>query len=245
MRGLSRVALGLALAAALVAGGCGGGSDSSAPVETAPAPRDHPADPGARETLDRFVQAAGKQDLAEMWSMLDETSQQRYGPTEKQFAAGSGNDLAVVLGSFARAGGKYEHVLAKKITDEWSIAAITGYVTLQGSQEWGSYAAVVDHQGGEDKISLAGTVTFNPVTPEPELVAGDTPSIATEISASEPVLTSLLWVDDAPIAAELAPDAILLTGTVARPLSPGRHTVVSYADTQSGAGANAYSFESK
>lgn len=246
MRALSRVVLGLALAAALAAGGCGGGSDSSSPSETtAPPPHDHPDDPAARETLDRFVQAAGEKDLPAMWNMLDETSQQRYGPTEEQFAAGSGNDLAVVLGSFARPGGKYEHVLSKKITDRWSLAAITGYVTLEGSQEWGSYAAVVDHQGDEDKISLAGTVTFNPVTPEPELVAGDTPSIATEISASEPVLTSLLWVDDTPIASELAPDAILLTGTVAKPLEPGRHTVVSYVDTQSGAGANAYSFESK
>jgi hypothetical protein len=150
-----------------------------------------------------------------------------------------------VLGSFAREGGTYEHVLAKRVTDDWSVAAITGFVTLEGSQEWGSYAAIVDHEGGERKISLAGTVTFNPVTPEPELVAGDTPSVATEISASEPVLTSLLWVDDTPIASELAPDAILLTGSVATPLSPGRHTVVSYVDTQSGAGANAYSFESK
>jgi hypothetical protein len=235
----------LALAAGLVAGGCGGGSDSSAPADTAPPPHDHPDDPAAREALDRFVQAAGENDLAAMWGMLDQTSQQRYGPTEAQFAAGSGNDLAVVLGSFARKGGKYEHVLAKRITPDWSVAAITGFVTLEGSEEWGSYAAIVDHEGDERKIALAGTATFNPVTPEPELVAGDTPSIATEISASEPVLTSLLWVDDTPVASELAPDEILLTGTVARPLAPGRHTVVSYVDTQSGAGANAYSFESK
>jgi hypothetical protein len=104
---------------------------------------------------------------------------------------------------------------------------------------------VVDHEDGEPKISLAGTVTFTPVTPEPELVSGPTPSVATEVSASEPVLDAVIWVDDTRIAAELAPDAILLTGEVTTPLEPGRHAVVTFADTQSGAGANAYSFESK
>jgi hypothetical protein len=65
------------------------------------------------------------------------------------------------------------------------------------------------------------------------------------VSASEPVLDAVIWVDDTRIAAELAPDAILLTGEVTTPLEPGRHAVVTFADTQSGAGANAYSFESK
>jgi hypothetical protein len=136
-------------------------------------------------------------------------------------------------------------VLAKKVSDLWSVAAINGFVTLEGKEEWGAYAAVVDHEDGEPKISLAGTVTFTPVTPEPELVSGPTPSVATEVSASEPVLDAVIWVDDTRIAAELAPDAILLTGEVTTPLEPGRHAVVTFADTQSGAGANAYSFESK
>jgi hypothetical protein len=240
------VLVALVLAVGLAGAGCGGDDDGS-PTTTAvtPPPDDFPDDPEARETLDRFIQAAGKRDTATMWSMLDTPSQQRFGPTEAEFAAGPGSDLSVVLGSFARKGGQYEHVLAKKVSDLWSVAAIDGSVTLEGKEEWGAYAAVVDHEDGEPRISLAGTVTFNPVTPEPELVSSSTPSIATEVSASEPVLDTVVWVDDERIAAELAPDAILLTGDVTTPLEPGRHAVVSFANTQSGAGANAFSFESK
>lgn len=234
----------LLLAAAVA--GCGG-DDEAAPTtttETTPPPPDYPDDPGAREVLDRFVQAAGTQDISTMWSLLDAPTQARYGPTEAAFAAASGNDLALVLGGFARDGGTYEHVLAKRVTDEWSVAAITGSVSLEGTEEFGAYAVVVTDESGKDLISLAGTVTFNPVAPEPELVSGATPSIATELSASEPVLRTVIWVDDTPATSELAPDAILLTGEPTVPLEPGRHTIVTYADTQSGAGANAFSFAS-
>jgi hypothetical protein len=246
VRALALPLLVLVLAGALAAGCSGDDGSSAAPTTTAaaPPPHDHPDDEDARETLDRFVQAAGARDMETMWSLLDSRSQARYGPTPEQFAAGPGNDLAIVLGEFAREGGQYESVLAKRIDDRWSVAAVTGYVTVQDKREYGAYAAVVGHEDDERRIALAGTVNFNPVTPEPELVAGDTPSIATEVSASEPVLDTFVWVDDTPIASELAPDAILLTGEVTSPLQPGRHTVVTYADTQSGAGANAYGFES-
>lgn len=247
MRALALALLALALAGTLGAAGCGGGDGegTSTTTGTAPPPRDRPDDEDARATLDRFVRAAGKRDLKALWALLDAPSQARYGPTEERFAAGPGNDLAVVLGAFAREGGDYESVLAKRISDRWSIAAVSGYVTADGARQYGAYAAVVGREGGERRISLAGTVSFNPVTPEPELVAGDTPSIATEVSASEPVLDAFVWVDSTPLAADLAPDAILLTADVTTPLEPGRHTVVTYADTQSGAGANAYSFESE
>ena len=250
MRAVTLTLLALAVAAALAAAGCSGGDGDASPgtsgaTETTSPPEDRPDDPEARDALERFVRAAGERDLAGMWALLDARSQARYGPTEQRFAAGPGRDLSVVLGSFARAGGEYEHVLAKRVTDDWSVAAVAGHVTLEGDRQYGAYAVVVGREGEERRISLAGTVTFNPVTPEPELVSGPTPSIATEVSASEPVLDTLVWVDDTPVPAELAPDAILLTGEVTAPLEPGRHTVVTYADTQSGAGANAYSFESE
>ena len=248
MRALALPLLALALAGVLAAAGCGGDGDGDgtpATTATAPPPRDRPNDEEARATLDRFVQAAGDRDPEAMWELLDSPSRARYGPTREQFASGPGNDLAVVLGAFAREGGKYESVLAKEISARWSVAAVSGYVTVDGARQYGAYAAVVGHENGERRISLAGTVTFNPVTPEPELVAGDTPSVATEVSASEPVLDAFVWVDSTPLAADLAPDAILLTADVTTPLEPGRHTIVTYADTQSGAGANAYSFESR
>jgi hypothetical protein len=59
----------------------------------------------------------------------------------------------------------------------------------------------------------------------------------------EPIIRSFVWVDDHPYRATLAPDEVLLTADVQTQLPKGRHVVVTYAETQSGAGANAYSFE--
>ena len=92
-------------------------------------------------------------------------------------------------------------------------------------------------------IELAGSAQFNPVTPEPELKSDGKPSIATEITAGEPVIRSFVWVDDRPYRATLAPDEVLLTADVPTRLPPGRHVVVTFAETQSSSGANAYSFE--
>lgn len=248
MKALVSALVTVAAVLAFVVAACGdGGGESTATgvTETAPVVDDYPADPEAAETLDRFIQAAGAGDTAAMWNLLDSRSQQRFGPTEQLWSDGSGGDLAVVLGSFANEGGGYESVLSRRISDLWSVAAVQGFVPAGEDTEWGAYAAVVGHESGERKISLAGTATFNPVVPEPELKSDATPDVATEVEAAEPILTAALWVDETLLATDVSPDELFLTSRVTTPLEPKRHTIVSYADTQSGAGANAWTFVSR
>jgi hypothetical protein len=230
----------------LAAAGCGGNGEagSSLTTEPAAAPEDYPPDPAAERTLDRFIRAAGRNDAVATWRLLDTPSRQRYGPTARDWAAGTGKELNETLGALARPGGEYEPVLARRISDRWSVAAVRGVVSVLGEEQWGAYAAVVTREDGEERIALAGTVDVVPVLPEPELVSRSTPDITAEITGAEPILTKALWVDTEPFEARLSADEVILASEVSTPLEPGRHTVVVYADTQSGAGTGAWTFES-
>jgi hypothetical protein len=238
----------LALPLALLLAGCsndggGGSTEGTTTVQEIPAELDFPDDDRAAEVLDAFVQAAGRKDYEAMFELLSPRTQAKYGPTPAAFARKAGNDLGVVLGAMSRQNGSYERVMAKRLSDIWSIAAIRGEVTARNETVHGAYAVPLRNENGELRIELAGTATFNPVTPEPELKSEGTPDIATEVSASEPVLRGLIWVDGTPYPAALDPDEILLTAEVTTKLPNGRHIVVSFVDTESSAGANAYSFQ--
>jgi hypothetical protein len=245
----TRLLLPLAVVVLLGLAGCSDDSDEGSAGETtttvAPIPKelDFPNDAKAGEVLDDFVQAAGAKDYERMVELLSTRSRQRYGDTPELFQQTAGNQLAIVLGAMARDGGSYEPVMAKRLSDTWSVAAIKGSVSANNRTEHGAYAVPLVRENGAPRIELAGSAQFNPVTPEPELKSDGKPSIATEITAGEPVIRSFVWVDDRPYRATLAPDEVLLTADVPTRLPPGRHVVVTYAETQSSSGANAYSFE--
>ena len=246
----TRLLLPLAVVALLGLAGCSddddGGSasgETTTTVASIPKELDFPDDSKAAEVLDEFVQAAGAKDYERMIELLSTRSRQRYGDTPQLFQQTAGNQLAIVLGAMARDGGSYEPVMAKRLSDMWSVAAIKGSVTASNRTEQGAYAVPLVREDGDLRIELAGSAQFNPVTPEPELKSDGKPSIATEITAGEPVIRSFVWVDDRPYRATLAPDEVLLTADVTNRLPPGRHVVVTYAETQSSSGANAYSFE--
>jgi hypothetical protein len=239
----------LALLLSLALAGCssdGGGAaegDGTTTVQKIPAELDFPDDKEAAGVLDDFVQAAGRTDYDGMFDLISQRTKATYGATPAAFASAAGKDLAVVLGAMARQKGDYDHVMAKRLSDTWSIASIKGNVTSGDETVHGAYAVPLRRENGKLKIELAGTTTFNPVTPEPELKSDGTPDIATELSSGEPVLHHYVWVDDTPYPAVLAPDEILLTADVTNRLPKGRHVVVTFAETQSSAAANAYSFE--
>jgi hypothetical protein len=237
--------LALGLAGCSNDGGDDGASGGTGTTTAEPRPKelDFPDDEAAAKVLDDFVQAAGRKDYEEMYELLSLRTRSRYGATPKAFRQGAGSQLAIVLGALSREGGSYESVMAKRLSDTFSVAAIQGSVTAKNRTEYGAYAVPLRREDGKLRIELAGTASFNPVTPEPELKSDGKPSIATEVTAMEPIIRSFVWVDDHPHRATLAPDEVLLTADVRTPLPKGRHTVVTYAETQSGAGANAYSFE--
>jgi hypothetical protein len=222
--------------------GASGGNGTTS-VEAVPKELDFPDDMDAAKVLDDFVQAAGRKDYDAMFDLISLRTRSRYGASPAAFERGAGNQLAIVLGALSREGGTYKPVMAKKLSDTFSVAAIQGSVTAKNRTEYGAYAVPLRREEGKLRIELAGTASFNPVTPEPELKSDGKPSIATEVTAAEPIIRSFVWVDDHPYRATLAPDEVLLTADVRTQLPKGRHVVVTYAETQSGAGANAYSFE--
>lgn len=239
-------ALALLLAAAALATGCGGDGDGSAgtTATTGPEPaRSYPDEPAAGEALEAFIAAAAAKDTEAMFDLLTPTSQQRFGPTAEDFAKGPGKELGIVLGALGRVGGTYELVLSKRVSDVFAVSTVQGEVTAKGRTEYGAYAAVLREIDGAWKVDLAGTVQFNPLTPETGLKSDPTPTVATQMQAAEPVLDTIVFVDqEAMSGVEVTADGFVSVD-VAEPLAPGRHVVTTYAETQSGAGANAYGFE--
>jgi hypothetical protein len=231
------------LAACSDDGGNGSAGGAKTTAEPPPKELEFPNDTEAAKVLDDFVHAAGRKDYRAMFDLVSLRTRARYGDTPAAFEQNAGRQLAIVLGALARSGGTFEPVMAKRLSDTWSVAAIEGSVTAQNRTEHGAYAVPLRREEGKLRIELAGSATFNPVAPEPELKSKGKPSIATEVTAGEPIIRKFVWVDDHPYPATLSPDEILLTADVDTPLPKGRHVVVTYAETQSSSGANAYSFE--
>jgi hypothetical protein len=233
-----------AVAAALLAAGCGDdGSSAPETTPTQPAPKTRP-EPAAGKVLERFVEAAGAGNTDAMFAELSTRARSRFGPTASAFGKGTGKELATALGLFKRTG-EYELALSVRATSLWAVAAITGFAVHEDEKQYGAYAVPLLKQGGAWKIELGGTVTFGPLTPDTQLPSESTPDISTEITASEPILESRIWVDGEGIAPNVSPDELLLSGEVTSPLPSGRHTVVTFASTQSSAGANAFVFTVK
>ena len=133
--------------------------------------------------------------------------------------------------------------MAKRLSETWSIAAIKGEITVGGETVHGAHAVPLRNEKVvvADRAGRLGHVQPLRHARARAEVGRDT-DIA-QVATSESVLRSFIWVDATPYPATLALDAILLTVEVPTRLPDGRHVVVSFAETESSAGANAYSFE--
>ena len=235
----------------LALAGCGGdgGSPPTETIATTPAvieptgPVYEPA-PGARKALEEFVQAAGRRDCKAMFDLLTIRSKARWGPTEQDFCRDAGRRIGNAVGEFVRLG-KYEHVLDAQVSAGWAAAAIAGYIDHGKDRRYGGYALPARIEGGEWKLEPEGTVTFNPLTPDPDLTANSKPNVSAEVAAAEPVLADALWVDGQSVKADLSPDESFLSSQIATSLSPGRHSIVTFGETESSAGALAWVFQVK
>lgn len=228
---------------ALVVAGCGS-SDASPTTTTAVAQGPKvPAEPAAGKVLEEFVRAAGRNDAQAMWKLLSPVSQAQFGPTDGQFVVGAGKKFGATMGEFERSG-EWKLVVAARPSKGWAVAAISGYIVTKGKKSYGAYASPLRLIGGKWYLEPTGSVKFTPATPDPDLLSKDTtPSIGSELAASEPILDAVIWVDGKTLAPILAADELFISADVVTPIEKGWHTVVTFADTQSSAGANAFTFQ--
>ena len=240
MRSLSLLILVLL---AVVAGGCGS-SSSDADGTTAPQQGPKiPAEPDAGKVLEEFVRAAGRNDAPAMWKLLSPASRLQFGPTDGQFVVGAGKEFGATMGEFERSG-EWKLVVAARPSKDWAVAAISGFIVTKGKKSYGAYATPLRQIDGTWYLEPTGTVKFTPATPDPVLVTRDsTPSTGSEVVANEPILVAAIWVDGTTLVPALSADELFIAGDVHVPLEPGWHTVVTFGETQSSAGANAFSFQ--
>jgi hypothetical protein len=234
-----------------LAAGCGndGGSTGTTTTTTGtvpeviePAGPVYARSPGARDALEAFIQAAGRRDCPAMFDLLTTASQLRWGPTQQGFCRATGRSLMNAVGEFVRLG-KYEPVLDAKVSDVWSTAAIAGYIQRGEDRRYGGYALPARIEDGEWKLEVGGTVTFTPLTPDPDLKANSKPNISAEVAAAEPMLGSAVWVEGKSVQAVLSPDEGFLSSQIETPLAPGRHSAVVFGETESSAGALIWVFQ--
>lgn len=240
MRKISVLAV---LLLALVAGGCGSsGNDADGTQSPQQGPK-IPAEPDAGKVLEEFVRAAGRHDSPAMWKLLSPATQLQFGPTDGQFVVGAGKEFGATMGEFERSG-EWKLVVAARPSNDWAVAAISGFIVTKGKKSYGAYATPLRQIDGKWYLEPVGTVKFTPATPDPVLVTRDsTPSVGSEVVANEPILEAAIWVDGTTLVPELSADELFIAGDVRSPLEPGWHTVVTFGDTQSSAGANAFSFQ--
>lgn len=227
---------------ALVAGGCGSSGGDAATTAPAPPGPKIPAEPEAGKVLEAFVRAAGRQDAPAMWKLLSPAAQAQYGPTDGQFVVDAGREFGATMGEFERSG-EWKLVVAARPTANWAVAAISGYIVTKGKKSYGAYASPLRRIDGKWYLEPTGTVKLVPATPDPDLVSKDsTPSIGLELEASEPILEAAIWLDDTTLVPDLAADELFISADVVAPIEKGWHTVVTFGETQSSAGANAFTF---
>jgi hypothetical protein len=228
---------------ALLVGGCGSSDAGPATTAAVPSGPKIPAEPEAGKVLEEFVRAAGRHDAQAMWKLLSPASQAQFGPTDGQFVVGAGKEFGATMGEFERSG-EWKLVVAARPSAEWAVAAISGYIVTKGKKSYGAYASPLRQIGGKWYLEPTGSVKFTPATPDPDLLSKDsTPSIGSELAASEPILDAVIWVDELTLTPTLSADELFISGDVLAPIEKGWHTVVTFADTQSTAGANAFTFQ--
>ena len=239
---------------ALLAAGCAGGDDdeaaqtpsspsSTAQTETAPPPDGGTPAGAPGKVLLTFVRAAGKADAATMWGLLTEPTQASIGPTLDDFRADAAGQLRAGLGALAPTA---KVILSRKLSEDWSVAAIAGDTVEDGETEHFAYAAALLPEGGKPKLELGGVVITGH-KPDPSSEIEDaTPTISANVGAGGDLVDVRVWLDGEPFPAKRGendtPFTATLTGTPAQPLAPGLHHVVVFARTAETASASAWSF---
>ncbi len=220
MRRLAPALLLLPLAAA-----CGGGGGAKKrPSLAAP-------DPG-KAALATLMKAAVDDDRKALWNVLSTPSQQRLGPFDT-FKAQSAPIIERALRPFET--GRLVPFVSQSISQQFGIVAVRN-----GSK---ALAFPLRHESGGWKIETPGPVQFQILGPRPGS-SGTVAQIGVEVRSPGVIGDAIVWVDGKLVRPTLAPARGTATvfANLARPLPPGVHIAVVYAEEGSNAGAEAWTF---
>jgi hypothetical protein len=220
-----RRSLALVVLLPLLAAACGGGGNSTSSTAAAP-------DPGA-ETMRALIAAAAKGDRAAIWSHLSAASQKRLGPTYPAFARGPAASIEHTLRPFASLTGK--PLVSERLTDQFGVVAVR-----KGTN---ALALALRKEGGAWKAEMQGPVNIDIGGPQPgsRTIVGQ---IGVEVHAPGPPTVGFLWVDGTTLNPNIypGPTSATIYGNLAKPLPPGTHTAVAFAQEGRDATALAWTF---
>jgi len=179
-----------------------------------------------------LIAAASKGDRAAIWSHLSTASQKRLGPTYPAFARGPAASIEQSLRPFAGSG---KPLVSERLTDQFGVVAVR-----RGTN---ALALALRKEGDEWKAEIQGPVSIDIGGPQPgsRTIVGQ---IGVEVHAPGPPTVGYLWVDGPTLNPNIYPGRTSATiyGNLAKPLPPGTHTAVAFAQEGRDATALAWTF---
>ncbi len=215
----------------LVAACGGGGSKSSAP----PASTGIEAPDPGKQAFATLVHAAVQTDRKGMWNALSKESQKRLGPYS-QFAETTAPLIARALAPFENK--DLVPFISQSLSQRFGVVAVRS-----GAK---ALAFPVRSENGTWKIETPGPLSFRILSPQPGSKSS-VEQIAVEVRSPGVVDDAVVWVDGKLLRPTLAPAKGRATvfANLDKPLPPGTHIAVVYAEEGNDASAQAWTFDAK
>ena len=227
MRRAVPILLVLPLVAVACGGGGGGGNTTQSPTSS------RSADPG-KAAVGALLHAAQTKDAKAMWALLSTPSQQRLGPTYAAFASRAAPRIEQALVPF-------ENASVTPFISQ-SVSQLFGIVAIRSGTK--ALAFPLRNENSKWKIETPGPITIQVLGPQPGS-SSPVAQIGAEVRSPGVLGDAIVFVDGQPVRPTLAPGKGNATvfANLAKPLSPGSHIAVVYAEEGKDASALAWTFD--
>ena len=214
----------------LVTVACGGGGGGKTTQSTSSS---RTADPG-KAAVGALLHAAQAKNAKAMWALLSTPSQQRLGPTYAAFASRAAPRIEQALVPF-------ENASVTPFISQ-SVSQLFGIVAIRSGTK--ALAFPLRNENSKWKIETPGPITIQVLGPQPGS-SSPVAQIGAEVRSPGVLGDAIVFVDGQPVRPTLAPGKGNATvfANLAKPLSPGSHIAVVYAEEGKDASALAWTFD--
>ena len=236
--------LALAVVAVLTAGCSVSAGDDVAVAQSGERAANGRPDAAPGRVLLRFARAGRRSDMSAMWALLSRDTRASFGGTLSRFRHDAGPDFA---DDFELV--EDERVVLSRRLGRFAVAALAGMRPPDEGEDLEEYAfaaALVREPAGW-RLELGG-VAISRAQPSPLDETDDRPVVGARADAAGRVERLLVWLDGRPFRAPLERELVFsaeLEARPARPLAPGVHHVVAFAQAGRTAAAIAWPFFSE